>query len=82
MLKERKNFLGLSSITEGLLSLIGILANHPEVQTRMQREIDHVLGEAEPRLEHRDKLHYVNAVCLYSAIVFSILFRVHVEKDL
>ncbi len=45
-----------------LRSLIAILVNHPELQTRMQKEIDHVLGEAEPRLEDRDKLPYVNAV--------------------
>ncbi len=43
-------------------SVIAILANHLELQTRMQKEIDHVLGETEPRLQDKDQLHYVNAV--------------------
>ncbi len=55
-------FPGLVTTIMVVKSLIAILANHPELQTRMQKEIDHVLGEAEPRLEDRDKLHYVNAV--------------------
>ncbi len=53
---------GMVSSLLVLRTMIAILANHPEIQTRMQKEIDHVLGEAEPRLEDRDKLPYVNAV--------------------
>ncbi len=45
------------------MALIAILANHPEIQTRMQREIDEKIGDAEPRLKDKDQLHYVNAVC-------------------
>ena len=39
------------------------MANHPEIQTRMQKEIDEKIGDVEPRLEDKDKLPYVNAVC-------------------
>ncbi len=55
VLKE-KNFLGLISTSRSILALIAILANHPELQTRMQQEIDQVLGNAEPRLEDKEKL--------------------------
>ncbi len=46
------------------MALIAIMANHPEIQTRMQREIDEKIGDAEPRLKDRAKMHYVNAVCV------------------
>ncbi len=43
-------------------SVIALLANHPEIQTRMQREIDEKIGEAEPRLKDRGEMHFTNAV--------------------
>ncbi len=39
------------------------MANHPEIQTRMQREIDEKIGEAEPRLKDKEEMPYTNAVC-------------------
>ncbi len=54
--------LGKLTTTIVLKFLIAILANHPKIQTRMKKEIDHVLREAEPRLEDRDMLPYVNTV--------------------
>ncbi len=41
------------------------MANLPEIQTRMQLEIDEKIGGAEPRLKDKDQLHYVNAVSVY-----------------
>ncbi len=53
---------GLNTTSNGLRALLAILANHPEIQTRMQKEIDEKIGEAEPRLQDRENMHYVNAV--------------------
>ncbi len=54
--------LGLPSTTNSARALIALLANHPEIQTRMQREIDEKIGEAEPRLKDKDQLPYTIAV--------------------
>ena len=44
----------------------------------MQREIDEKIGDAEPRLEDKDQLHYVQAVCtLFLCMICSILSGVN-----
>ncbi len=54
--------LGIETTSSSLRALIAHVANHPELQTRMQQEIDEKIGEAEPRLKDKEKMHYVNAV--------------------
>ena len=54
---------GMVSTSASTRALIALLANHPEIQTRMQREIDEKIGEAEPRLKDKEEMPYTMAVC-------------------
>ena len=40
--------------------MIAILANHPQIQEKIHREIDSVLGSSEPHLEDRNEIHYLS----------------------
>ena len=43
-------------------ALIAILTNNPEIQEKIHREIDSVIGNNEPRLDDRHRMHYTSAV--------------------
>ncbi|KAM4642703.1 cytochrome P450 2F2-like [Discoglossus pictus] len=57
-------FLGSSeSTTITLYYGLLILIKHPEIQVKLQEEIDHVIGSArEPKVEDRNQMPYMNAV--------------------
>nr|QST15070.1 CYP370C1 protein [Diaphanosoma celebensis] len=53
---------GTETTSTSLLWLMLLLATHPEIQEKVQREIDaHVPRDATPSLEHRPKLMYTEA---------------------
>nr|QST15076.1 CYP370C7 protein [Diaphanosoma celebensis] len=53
---------GTETTTTSLLWLILLLASHPEIQEKVQREIDtHVPRDTLPTMEHRPKLNYTEA---------------------
>ncbi|XP_063022290.1 cytochrome P450 2J2-like [Melospiza melodia melodia] len=56
-------FAGTETTSSTLRWALLFMAVHPEIQARVQAEIDAVIGEARPpALEDRNKLHYTNAV--------------------
>ncbi|XP_062580761.1 cytochrome P450 2C27-like isoform X2 [Saccostrea cucullata] len=40
------------------------LIHHPDIQTKLLKHIDEIIGEAVPQIEHREKLPYVEAFVL------------------
>nr|XP_054493951.1 cytochrome P450 2J2-like [Agelaius phoeniceus] len=56
-------FAGTETTSSTLRWALLFMAIHPEIQARVQAEIDAVIGQARsPALEDRNKLHYTNAV--------------------
>ncbi|KAL9845592.1 cytochrome P450 2J2-like isoform 2-T3 [Geothlypis trichas] len=56
-------FAGTETTSSTLRWALLFMAVHPEIQARVQAEIDAVIGQAQPpALEDRNKLHYTNAV--------------------
>ncbi|NWY29594.1 CP2J2 protein, partial [Pheucticus melanocephalus] len=56
-------FAGTETTASTLRWALLFMAIHPEIQARVQAEIDAVIGQARPpALEDRNKLHYTNAV--------------------
>ena len=53
---------GIETTTQSMRALIAILANNPEIQEKIHKEIGSVIGQNEPRLEDRQKMHYTSAV--------------------
>ncbi|XP_005105622.2 steroid 17-alpha-hydroxylase/17,20 lyase [Aplysia californica] len=47
-----------------LLNIVLILIHHPEVASRIQEEIESVLGDRTPRVEDRLSMHYTEAVVI------------------
>ncbi|XP_072789050.1 uncharacterized protein CYP2J40 [Taeniopygia guttata] len=56
-------FAGTETTSSTLRWALLFMATHPEIQARVQAEIDTVIGQARPpALEDRNNLHYTNAV--------------------
>uniref|UniRef100_A0A8C3U169 CP2J2 protein n=1 Tax=Catharus ustulatus TaxID=91951 RepID=A0A8C3U169_CATUS len=56
-------FAGIETTSSTLRWALLFMAIHPEIQARVQAEIDAVIGQARPpALEDRNNLHYTNAV--------------------
>ena len=55
-------FIAVSTTKRSTLALIAILANHPQIQEKIHKEIDSVLGNGEPCLADRNEMHYLSAV--------------------
>ncbi|NWW29757.1 CP2J2 protein, partial [Panurus biarmicus] len=56
-------FAGTETTSSTLRWALLFMATHPEIQARVQAEIDAVIGQARPpALEDRNHLHYTNAV--------------------
>ncbi|XP_053840942.1 cytochrome P450 2J2 [Vidua macroura] len=56
-------FAGTETTSSTLRWALLFMATHPEIQARVQAEIDAVIGQARPpALEDRNNLHYTNAV--------------------
>jgi cytochrome P450 len=46
------------------MSLIHLLAEHPQIQNRIQREIDDIIGEREAHIKDRNNCPFTEAVIL------------------
>jgi cytochrome P450 len=46
------------------MSLIHLLADHPHIQSRIQREIDYIIGEREAHIKDRNNCPFTEAVIL------------------
>ena len=46
-------------------SFVAILTNKPELQKRLQQEVDEAVGDETPRLSDKDKMPYMEAVSFY-----------------
>ena len=53
---------GMATTSTLMYSFLGICTSHPEVQKRIQEEVDRELGERFPSLEDRDNMPYCQAV--------------------
>ncbi|XP_054834011.1 cytochrome P450 2K4-like [Eublepharis macularius] len=53
---------GMSPIATTLSWGLLLMMRYPEIQKKVQKEIAEVIGSAQPRIEHRTKLPYTNAV--------------------
>ena len=66
-------FLGTATTTSTLREFIGVCANTPDVQHRIQIQIDHMIGQRMPKLSDRGSLPLVEAAILetlrYQSIV-------------
>ena len=65
-----QHFVGTSTTFRATHALVAILANYPELQKRLQREVDKAIGEETPRLADKEKMAYTEAV---SFVIFSLL---------
>jgi cytochrome P450 family 2 subfamily U polypeptide 1 len=65
---------GVTTSTSTIHSLLLIMLNYPDVQTRIQNEIDSVIGRGRaPCLKDRSEMPYTEAVMLEVNRFFSIL---------
>ncbi|XP_054853256.1 cytochrome P450 2K6-like [Eublepharis macularius] len=53
---------GTESTLTTLLWALLLMMKYPEIQNKVQEEIGKVIGSAQPRIEHRSKLPYTDAV--------------------
>ena len=57
-----QHFVGTSTTFRATHALVAILTNNPELQKRLQREVDEAIGEETPRLADKEKMPYMEAV--------------------
>ncbi|XP_078592882.1 cytochrome P450 2J2-like [Branchiostoma floridae x Branchiostoma japonicum] len=57
-------FAGTDTTSNTLLWSLLYMTLNPEIQKKVQKELDAVVGESLPSLSHRSQLHYVNACLL------------------
>ena len=66
LIKSLKNIAqhiaGTSTTFRATHALVAILTNSPELQKRLQREVDNAIGEETPRLADKEKMPYTEAV--------------------
>ena len=43
------------------------MTGHPEVQNKLQQEVDEVIGHRDAKLSDRPNMSYMEAVCIMSA---------------
>ena len=56
---------GIETVREALIQYIRLLATHPDIQKKIKKEIDRVVGlEDMPELRHKDQLPLLNAAIL------------------
>ncbi len=55
---------GIDTTSTSMCALLAVLATHPEIQKKIQDEIDTVLGENTPQLKDRPGLPYLEAAIL------------------
>ena len=65
-----QHFVGTSTTFRAKHALVAILTNYPELQKRLQREVDEAIGKETPRLADKEKMPYTEAV---SFRIFSLL---------
>ena len=63
-IKNVTYFSGFLTSRETLMSLLHLLAENPEIQRKMQEEIDDVIGEREVNIEDRGSCPFTEAVLL------------------
>ena len=51
-----------------MLSLIAIFANHLDIQEKIHKEIDSVIGHNKPRLQDRSEMRYTSAVRKFTTL--------------
>ena len=54
--------LGTATTFRATHAFLAILTNNPELQTRLQKEVDEAVGDETPRLVHKEKMPYMEAV--------------------
>ena len=54
--------LGTGTTFRATHSFVAILTNKPELQKRLQQEVDKAVGDETPRLADKDKMPYMEAV--------------------
>ena len=55
-------FSGTATTFRATHSFVAILTNNPELQTRLQQEVDEAVGDETPRLADKEKMPYMEAV--------------------
>ena len=55
-------FLGTGTTYRATHSFVAILTNNPELQKRLQQEVDEAVGDETPRLADKEKMPYLEAV--------------------
>ena len=56
------SFPGTATTFRATHAFVAILTNNPELQKRLQREVDEAIGEDVPRLADKEKMPYMEAV--------------------
>ena len=54
--------LGTGTTFRATHSFVAILTNNPELQKRLQQEVDEAVGDETPRLADKEKMPYMEAV--------------------
>ena len=55
-------FSGIATIFGAVLSFVAILTNNPDLQARLQQEVDEAVEDKTIRLADKDKMPYIEAV--------------------
>ena len=56
------SFAGTATTYRATHAFVAILTNSPQLQKRLQREVDEAIGEEVPRLADKEKMPYMEAV--------------------
>ena len=56
------SFTGTATTFRATHAYVAILTNNPDLQKRLQREVDEAIGEETPRLADKEKMPYMEAV--------------------
>ena len=67
---------GTGTTFRATYSFVAILTNNPELQKRLQQEVDETVGDETPRLADKEKMPYMEAVCYLKVI------HIHVDLGL